>query len=62
MVKCWNNVIFNEDGGEIVNQTTGHKISFFEAMGAYWVKMKVNPPTDNDGDVPMTPVFSRPGR
>ena len=62
MVRCGNSVVFNEDGGEIINQASGHKIHFFEAMGAYWVKMKVNPPTDNDGDVPMTPVFSRPGR
>ena len=61
MVKCGNSVIFNETGEEIVNQANGHKITFFESMGAYWIKMKVRPPTDEDGDVPMSPVFSRPG-
>ena len=60
MVKLGNDVVFTESGGTITNRVTGQILTFVEADGTYWIKLKVGPPIVEDG-VPNASVFTRPG-
>ena len=55
------NFSFGEDGGTMVNRTTGKTFNFIEAEGAYWIKVKVQRHLGNKGGRMRSPVFSRPG-
>ena len=61
-VKHGSNVTFTEHGGTIVNRATGVTLTFIEANGSYWIKMKVLPPSAKDWLLTSKnePVFTRP--
>ena len=48
---------FSEEGGYMESKTNGKKFWFIESDGAFWIKMKVTPPSADD---PIT-GFARPG-
>ena len=60
MVKLGNDVRFTATGGSITNRSTGQKLTFIEADGTYWIKLKIQPPSDVDMVDPSTPRFTRP--
>lgn len=45
MVRKKNWVIFEEEGGDIVNLKNGKRITSFEHEGAYLLRVKIRPPT-----------------
>ena len=61
LVKDGFDICFTESGGYIKARDDGKKVQLIEADGAYWLKMKVNPPDDPMGEPVRTSVFSRPG-
>ena len=48
---------FSEEGGYMESKTNGKRFWFIESDGAFWIKMKVTPPSADD---PIT-GFARPG-
>ena len=60
MVKLGNDVIFTEIGGSITNKMSGQKLTFIEADGTYWIKLKIQPPDDVDMVNPSAQSFTRP--
>lgn len=60
MVKLGNDVVFTESGGTITNRSTGAILTFVEAEGTYWIKLKVKSP-DNDVVMKDASDFTRPG-
>ena len=65
-VKNGNDVTFTDDGGTIVNRDNGRTLTFIEANGSYWIKMKVLPPDlkdipTNSQSMESSQVFTRPG-
>ena len=61
LVKDGFDICFTESGGYIKARDDGKRVQFIEADGAYWLKMRVNPPDDPMGEPARTSVFSRPG-
>ena len=61
IVKKGNRVVFQDQGGYIVNKNTGRKINFVDKNGVYFVRMKL-PESPAQNVRSNESGFSRPGR
>ena len=61
IVKKGNKVMFQAQGGRIVNKNTGRKLNLVDRDGVYFVRMKL-PGSAAQNVEPNKSGFSRPGR